>query len=418
MRITIMKVTGSFRALAVGVAVVAVAALVPGMSAYAADQPKNSPKLGKPLKEAHDALGAKKYPEAIAKLKEAEGIAGKTPYDQHLINDMLGFAYYKTGNSAEAAKAWEGEVDDGFLKPDEAAQKTKALAEINYQLKNYDKAVDFGTRAVKGGFADDGIRTIVAQSYYLKGDYKNTLKFEEGIVDNQIKAGETPKNDSLMLIYSACQKLNDEGCATRAMEKLVTYYPKPDNWAQLLYNMRREAGGNEQNLLETYRLMLDTDVLKEPSDYSEMAELALESGSPGEAQKVLEKAMAKNVFTEQRTKERSQRLLEGAKKRAASDQSTLPKLEQEANAASNGDKNIAVGRAYLGYDQFDKAADQLSKGLSKGVSKGETESRLMLGIAQLKSGHKDDAVKTFHAVKGDATLERLANLWSLHAKQA
>ena len=413
-----MKVSGSFRALTVGVAVVAVAALVPGMAAYAADQPKNSAKLAKPLKEAHEALGAKKYPEAIAKLKEAEGTAGKTPYDQHLINDMLGFAYYKTGNAAEAAKAWEGEIDDGFLKPDEAAQKTKALAEINYQLKNYDKAVDFGTRAVKGGFADDGIRTIVAQAYYLKGDYKNTLKFEEGIVDNQIKAGETPKNDSLMLIYSACQKMNDEGCATRAMEKLVTYYPKPDNWAQLLYGLRREAGSNEQNLLETYRLMLDTDVLKEPTDYSEMAELALDAGSPGEAQKVLEKAMAKNVFTEQRTKERSQRLLEGAKKRAASDQSTLPKLEQEANAAANGDKNIAVGRAYLGYEQYDKAADQLSKGLNKGVSKSEPESRLMLGIAQLKSGHKDDAVKTFRAVKGDATLERLANLWTLHAKQA
>jgi tetratricopeptide (TPR) repeat protein len=418
MRIATMKITESFRALLMSAAVVAVAALAPSHAAWAADQPKNSAKLAKPLKEAHDALNGKKYSEAISKLREAESTAGKTPYDQHLINDMLGFAYYKTGNAAEAAKAWESELDDGFLKPDEAAQKTKALAEINYQLKNYDKAIDFGNRATKGGFADEGIRTIVAQSYYLKGDYKNTLKFEEGMVDNQIKAGETPKNDQLMLLYSACQKLNDEACSTRAMEKLVTYYPKPENWAQLLYNMRRQAGSNEANLLETYRLMFDTDVLKESTDYSEMAELALDAGSPGEAQSVLEKAISKDVFKEQRTKERSQRLLEGAKKRAASDQSTLPRLEQEANAAANGDKNIAVGRAYLGYGRYDKAAEQLSKGLSKGVSKSEPESRLLLGIAQLKAGHKEDAVKTFHAVKGDPTLERLANLWSLHAKQA
>jgi hypothetical protein len=27
-------------------------------------------------------------------------------------------------------------------------------------------------------------------------------------------------------------------------------------------------------------------------------------------------------------------------------------------------------------------------------------------------------VKSFHAVKGDPALERLANLWTLHAKQA
>ena len=50
--------------------------------------------------------------------------------------------------------------------------------------------------------------------------------------------------------------------------------------------------------------------------------------------------------------------------------------------------------------------------------RSEPEARLLLGIAQLKAGHKDEAVKAFHSVKGDAALERLANLWSLHAKQA
>ena len=68
--------------------------------------------------------------------------------------------------------------------------------------------------------------------------------------------------------------------------------------------------------------------------------------------------------------------------------------------------------------EFDKAADQLSKGVSKGSLKSEADARLTLGIAQLKGGHKDEAMKTFKAVKGDPTLERLANLWTLHAKQA
>ncbi len=50
--------------------------------------------------------------------------------------------------------------------------------------------------------------------------------------------------------------------------------------------------------------------------------------------------------------------------------------------------------------------------------KNDAEAHLLLGIAQLKAGHKDEAVKSFKAVKGDPTLERLANLWILHAKQA
>ena len=106
------------------------------------------------------------------------------------------------------------------------------------------------------------------------------------------------------------------------------------------------------------------------------------------------------------------------KKAAATDQASLPKIEKDADAAPTGDKNVGVGLAYLGYRQYDKAADLLDKGVTKGGVKNEAEARLLLGIAQLKAGHKDEAVKTFKAVKGDPTLERLANLWSLHAKQA
>ena len=400
------------------VVVVAAVALVHAVPAVADSKPTNSAKLAEPLKKAQEEITNKHYPEAITKLKDAESIAGKTPYDQHLINEMLTFSYIKTQNYTEAAKTMEAELDDGFVPAGEMNQKIKALAELNYQIKNYDKAIDFGNRAIKGGFADESMKTLVGQSYYLKGDWKGTLKYEEGIVDAQIKAGEKPTNESLRIIFSACQKVNDDACGMRAMEKLVTYYPSTENWGNLLFTIRKDASSNEGDLLQTYRLMSEVDVLKDPTDYSEMAELALDNGSPGEAQSTLEKAIAKGVFTDQRVKDRSQRMLEGAKKRATADQATLPKLEGEANSAATGEKNVAIGAAYLGYGQYDKAVDQLSKGLSKGGLKNETQARLLLGIAQFKSGHKDDALKTFHDVKGDPALERLASLWAIHTKQA
>jgi tetratricopeptide (TPR) repeat protein len=413
-----MKITASsVRAFVIGAALVAAAGLVPGTPACAQTKQTNSAKLAKPLKEANDDLKAKKFSDAIAKLKEAEGLAGKTPYDQHLINDMLSFAYIKTQNFPEAAKVMEAELDDGFTPQADIATKVRALAEINYQIKNYDKAIEFGNRAIKGGFGDEQMRTIVGQSYYLKADWKNTLKFEESTADAQIKAGETPKSETLQLILSACVKLSDSACETRALERVVTYYPKPDYWYQLLYTMRQQTSGNDANTLQTYRLMSEVDVLKNPEDYTEMAQLAIEVGSPGEAVNILEKGLAKNVFTDQRAKERSQRLLESAKKSAATDQAALPKVEKEAEAAPTGAKSVGVGLAYLGYGQYDKAAAAISKGLTKGGVKDEGQARLLLGIAQLKGGHKDDAVKSFHAVKGDPSLERLANLWTLHAKQ-
>jgi len=128
-------------------------------------------------------------------------------------------------------------VDDGFTDPADMPRVLKAVSQLNYQLKNYDRAIEYGNKAVQGGFADDDMNIIVGQSYYLKGDWKGTLNFEQGLVDKDIKAGKTPKDQSLQLILSACVKLEDGDCTTKALERLVAYYPKPEYWKQLLYTI-------------------------------------------------------------------------------------------------------------------------------------------------------------------------------------
>ena len=384
-----------------------------------AEEGKNvSAKMAKPLKAAQDDLTAKRYSDAILKLKESQASPGKSPYDQHVINEMLKVAYVRTGNYADAAKVMEVEIDDGFVPQSELQGLVRGLAQVNYQIKNYEKAIEFGNRAIKGGFADEELRTLVGQAYYLKGDWKGTLHFEEGQVENVIKEGRTPKSEALQLILSACAKLNDQPCETRALERVVTYYPKPDYWYQLLFTLRQQTSGNDANTLQTYRLMSEVDVLKNPEDYTEMAQLALEAGSPGEAQRILEKGIAKGVFADQRAKQKNERLLESAKKAAATDRASLQRIAKEADAAAAGAKNVGLGLAYFGYGEYDKAVEEITKGLTKGGLRNEGEARLLLGISQLKAGHKEDAAKTFHAVKGDPSLERLANLWTLHAKQA
>jgi len=413
------KTSSTFACLLLAGAALGAAGLLAPATALAqaaAAKQTNSAKLAKPLKEAHDDLGAKKFPEAIAKLKEADGIAGKTPYDQHLINDMLAYAYIKTNDYPEAAKAMEAEVDDGFTTGPELQQKVRGLSEVYYQLKNYDKAVEYGQRALKGGFGDDHTKTIVGQAYYLKGDWKGTLKFEDEQVTSTIKAGGTPALEPLQLILSACAKLEDSACQTKALERLVAYYPKPEYWSNLLLSLLKVTANSDTNTLEVYRLMFDVDVLKSADDYSEMAGLALDAGTPGDAQRVLQRAFERNVFTDKRSMDKNQRLLEKAKQAAAADQASLDKTAKEAEAAPTGGKNAGMGLAYLSYGQYDKAVDEFTKAISKGSLRNAADTQLLLGIAELKAGHRDDAVKAWKAVKGDPVLERLASLWILHAQ--
>jgi hypothetical protein len=163
--------------------------------------------------------------------------------------------------------------------------------------------------------------------------------------------------------------------------------------------------------------MLDTNTLKQASDFTEMSQLAIERGTPCEAQHVLEKGTAENAFTEQRDKDRNTRLLETAKKACAADKAGIAKFETEAKATAAGEADLRLGQAYLSFDQYDKAVEAIQRGIGKGQLKSPEEAQILLGIAQLKAKKADEAQKSFKAAKGgDAKLTRLANLWALHAK--
>jgi TolA-binding protein len=174
---------------------------------------------------------------------------------------------------------------------------------------------------------------------------------------------------------------------------------------------------SDKQLLQVYRLSADVGVLKRGTDYAEMAQLALATGSPGEAVSVLDKGFAANAFTDQAEKNRNTHLLDSAKKQAAADQPTLAKTEADADSAATGDKLVGVGIGYFGYGDYAKASKDIAAGLAKGTTTADaTDARLLLAIAQLKGGDKEGAMKTFRSVKGDPVQQRLADLWILHAK--
>ncbi|HEY8449147.1 MAG TPA: tetratricopeptide repeat protein, partial [Bacillota bacterium] len=190
-------------AFALSVAMVGAASFGPSDVAFAQDKketPKVSRALAKPLKAAQDAMNAKKYDEALAKLKEAQGMSGRSAYDDYLISEMLGYIYVRTGKYSEAAKALEAGLNSGYLDESEVPTRIKALAQVNYQIKNYDKAIEYGNRAIKNGQGDEDMYTLVSQAYYIKGDYKGTLKFLDGYVNSQIKRGQAPKEQTLQLV--------------------------------------------------------------------------------------------------------------------------------------------------------------------------------------------------------------------------
>jgi tetratricopeptide (TPR) repeat protein len=422
MRDDVMKVKGNLvAAIAIGATVACGAGLV-GIAPAMAKQstPTVSREVGKPLKAAQDDLKKGDYTGALQQLDTADALPKKSPYEQYLINEMKGYAYVRTKQYPLAAKAFEAELSSGFTPPDQVKTLTNALAQLSYQSKNYDKAIEYGQQAIDKGYADAQMPTLVAQAYYLKGDWKGVVRFEKSQIAAEEKGGGAPSNESLQLLLSGCLKMNpsgDDPCTNSALQELVIYHPKPEYWQQLLYGMFKTVK-SDRNLLQTYRLADEVDVLKRPEDYTDFAQLAIEAGSPGEALQVIQKGLQANIFPDARTKGKAQRLLVDAQRAAKRDQATLDKSAQQAALASSGNQDVGLGLAYFGYQQYDKAVQALTQGIAKGGLKDPNSAHLLLGIAQLKAGNKSAALQAFKAVKGDPTLQRLATLWSLRARQA
>jgi hypothetical protein len=393
------------------VLLIAALGLAPAAHAQAA---KNSAAAAKTLAAAQAASKANRWAECIAKAREAQGVAGKNAYDDFISNELIGFCATRSNDFASAVKAYETNLASSFVDAKALPARNKAILQLYYSMKSYPKVIEYGQKMIKDGSADADTYLLVAQTYYQTGDSKATRDFVGKWIADQERRGQRPRENAIQMYVTACMKLKDEACTAAGFEKLVTYYPNPAGWANLMQSLF--GSRNDAAAYGAYRLAMDVGAMGGASDYTEMAQRAIELNIPAEAQKTLEAAFAKKAFTEKRDIDRNTRLLNAAKERAAASKAGVAKQERDAAAGKSGDADLAVGQVHLSLGDAASAVKAIQRGISKGNVTNPAEAQLVLGIAQLRAGNKSEAAKAFKAVKGDADLERVAKLWALRAK--
>jgi len=374
---------------------------------------KVSAAVAKPLQAAQNASKARKWAECLSNLRTADATAGKTAYDTFIINELTAFCALSSNDVAAATRAYEANLASPFA-ADKIAQRTRDLAKIYFNARDYKRTVEVGRDAIAKGYGDADTFLVVAQSYYQMNDFRNAREFVGNWIKDQERRGQRPRENAIQIYVTSCMRLKDEACTAAGFEKLVTYYPNPAGWANLMQTLF--ASRNEAAAFNAYRLATDVGAMRTGDDYTEMAQRALEKGLPGEALSTLEAAFARKVFTDKRDIDRNTRLLNTTKERAAADRASLAKQDRDAAAGKSADADLRVGQAFMSYGQYPQAITAIRRGITKGNAADPAEAQLVLGIALLKSGNKAEAGRVLRAVKGDAELQRVAKLWSLRAQ--
>jgi tetratricopeptide (TPR) repeat protein len=375
--------------------------------------------VAEPLKKAQEAMKNKQWDAALTEIKKAQASEKKTPFEAYQIDEFLSYVLVQQKKFTEATPVFERMLNSGFMPPDQVDDRTKTVAQLHFQNKDYKKAVEWGKKYLEKHPGDEAISVLVGQSYYVQNDYKNAAATMMGVVTTAEKGGRTPQENWLQIVLSSHFKLDNKDGIADALKKLVRYYPKPEYWENLLDIYRRKNNGDRVTL-GFYRLMNDVGTLKQADDYMETAQLAMDAGVPGEAQAVMEKGVQNGTLKsdDKTTQGRYDRLLAGAKKASTTDKAQLPQLAKEAEKATQGQAYVGLGQAYLSYGMYDEAIDALKKGIAKGGVTDADEAQISLGIAYLRKNQKDLARQAFKAVKAESKWHDLADMWEIRTQQA
>lgn len=335
------------------------------------------PAVGKLLQEAINDAKSGNTGAANAKVSQAEGVGGLTPGDHEAIEQVKSFISAKSGSGATGSKA-------------KFAQ--------DYNAGRYNAVVGEDADALrKAGQYDGQSELIVAQAYYLMGNYAQAIHMLKGMGGDQAQA----------LLMAAAAKSGDSEAEMQAAERLVTG-GQAKYWTYLLTGAESMHGLSDHQNLDILRLRLLTNNMRGAEDYQTGTELALEAGDSAGASNFAQKGIAAKVLTDQR----SQRLAGLATAAAAKDASTLP---AQIAAAKTGDQMLKIGEKQYGMGKYPDAIATIQAAIAKGVS-DKNAAEILLGQSQIGAGNKDAAIHSFNQVTGDPKEAMIAHIWTVYAR--
>jgi tetratricopeptide (TPR) repeat protein len=219
-----------------------------------------------------------------------------------------------------------------------------------------------------------------------------------------------PNEAFLRLMAVSQRELKNTNDYEATLWSLLENYPSKEYWREVIERQAQKATVNPRLELDFFRLLEETGNLSGKEEYLEMAQLAIKSGMPAEALRVLNTGFEKAVFSQVADGADPIKLRLQVQTQSEKDAIALDQLEK---SAKNGNEFAALADAYLSKRQWTQAVVNYDKALRIGGLRRPAEVLLHSGIALIKSGDLEKAKKVFAQIHDDPTAHVLAKLWLL-----
>lgn len=358
------------------------------------------------FKPAQDALQKRDYATALRAAKEAAAVAKNNEEREYALKVQLSAAF-GAQRWADATEAGDALLAMGSVSAAEKANYRRSLGQVYEQQRQYAKAISYTQEAMKSG-ATARDHELLFRVYSIQGDCSNAMASLDRAIGNK------PATEAQLKARNSCLfKAGNSARRQPVAEELLRRFPKKAYFTDVL-GLYQEQKLDPRAMLNLYRLGFEKDLLEREVDYTAYADLAASAGNSSEANRALERGVAKGVIKKGDPNSRTARLLVSSAKIASDDRAKLPQLDKEARAGRNGESDVVVGASYYGLGEYAKAAEAIRRGLQAdrvGRVKRPDDAQMLLGIALLKSGKKGEAEKAFQAAAADPKMAKAAELW-------
>ena len=370
--------------------------------------------VGKPLMAAQQAIAAKNYADALARLKDVEAVPNRTPYEVFVTDRTRGAAAAAAGDVPTALQAFDAVLASPLLPAAERAGLLEGMVALAYNAKAYARVGPLAERYAKEGGSNPEVQTLQVQALYLGEDYAGAARLLRQRVEADEAAGRVPSEKTLRLWASSATKLDDKPQYALAVDRVLMHYPTPALWADALARVASKPGFSDRLQLDVLRLRQATGNLNGADDYLALAQLAQTAGLPGEASKAMEAGFKAGALGQGDAAAAHKRQRDTLARQALDDEKSLLATKPSPTDTT---LNFNNGFALASIDEFDRGLPLMEQALAKGGLRNTELARLHLGLAQFNAGQADKAVQTWKAVQGADGSAELARLWTLYAQQ-
>lgn len=362
-------------------------------------------------------VNEQKWAEVIEGVKGLEALPDLTADDKSVLFTWRFQALRALGDEAALNAFLEAYLESGDAQPAQVGPIHQQLAAWYNRQKDPAKTLLHYRAFVDATPDADASEFETLGRLYFQGDqHAEAVAWLGRAIDSATAAGEQPRELWFQLRDQSFVELDDGPRRLANLEALVRHYPKAEYYSRVLALYAQGSNDDRVLMLHAYRLVMNDTGLETVGQYLSYADLAVSVGSPGEAERALQKGIAAGAVPDAGS---NQQLLAEARAAAARDRRDLDRDAAAAARGSNGEIDAKIGLGFYSIGQAEKAVEAVRRGLEKGGVRRVDDAQLLLGAALVELGRFDEAraafAKAAEAAGSGSWMARMAGLWDAYA---